>query len=199
MAPRLFETTEAELHHMVREGAVGACEGLYTLVAKVARGTTRRAASWGSDPEDLLHDVYVAVYRAIRSGAVRSPERLGAYVVSTAQKRVNDSLRRHIRRRMEPMEEEGARYAGRGLDPERQVVMADLRDRLEVLLGNLPKVDQTIVRNFYYDEMPWQTIAEKLRLSPTQFRLRKCRALARMRSMACVDRPGALAGMPVPQ
>lgn len=184
MAPRLFETTEAELHHQVQGGVGGACESLYVLVAKLARGTTRRAASWGSDPEDLLHDIYVAVYRAICRGAVRSPERLGAYVVATAQKRVSDSLRRHIRHRTDPIEEDCARHAGRGPDPERQVVMTNLRDRLEVLLGNLPKVDQAIVRNFYYDEMPWQTIAEELRLSPTQFRLRKCRALARMRSLA---------------
>jgi len=184
MSPWVSEMTEAELHRQVQEGLGGASERLYLLVRKLARGTTRKAASWGTDPDDLLHDVFVSVYRAIRNSALRTPERLGAYVVATARKCVNDSLRRHVRRRLEPIDDDGARFAGRGLDPEKQVVMSDLHDRLEVLLGNLPQIDQAIVRNFYYGEMPWQEIADELRLSPTQFRLRKCRALARMRSMA---------------
>lgn len=182
--PCSCDTPEAELHRQVREGFSGGGERLYLLVRKLARGTTRKAASWGADPDDLLHDVFVSVYRAICNGALRSPDRLGAYVVSTAQKRVSDSLRSHVRRPMEPIGDDGARFAGRGLDPEKQVVISDLRKRLDVLLSNLPKIDQTIVRNFYYGEMPWQEIADQLRLSPTQFRLRKCRALARMRSMA---------------
>lgn len=184
MSPCSSDIPEAELHRQVREGFGGAGERLYLLVAKLARATTRKAASWGTDPDDLLHDVFVSVYRAIRNDALRAPERLGAYVVATAQKRVNDSLRRHVRRPMEPIGDDGARFAGRGLDPEKQMVISDLRQRLDILLRNLPKIDQAIVRNFYYGEMPWQEIADELRLSPTQFRLRKCRALARMRSMA---------------
>lgn len=171
------------LHAELLRGGAEAPEQLYTLVVRLVRSATRKALSWGADPDDIVHDIYVAVHRAIHGGAVRHPDRLRGYIVATAQKQLSESLRRHLRHPAQSLEDTNP-LRERKPDPEKLLALIEMRRRLEVLLATLPKIDQTIIQQFYYGEKPWQTIAADLNLSPTQFRLRKCRALARIRGLA---------------
>ncbi|MFN7931845.1 MAG: sigma-70 family RNA polymerase sigma factor [Bryobacteraceae bacterium] len=171
------------LHADLLRGGVGATEQLYALVVHLVRNFTRKALSWGADPDDIVHDIYVAVHRAIHGGSVRHPDRLRGYIVATAQKQISESLRRHLRHPAQSLEDTDP-LREHTPDPEKLLFMLEMRRRLEVLLATLPKIDQIIIQQFYYGEKPWQTIAADLNLSPTQFRLRKCRALARIRGLA---------------
>ncbi len=171
------------LHDEIRRGITGSSEELYRLVVELVRGVTQRAISWGADPADLVHDIYLSVFGAIQSGAVRSPERLPAYIMGTAQRQVCGSLRRALSSRIVTVED-AAGYPGQEPDPEQSMAWGETRKRVERLLRTLPAVDQAILRRFYFGEVPWQRIAKDLHLTPNQFRLRKHRALERVRLLA---------------
>lgn len=64
-----------------------------------------------------------------------------------------------------------------------QIEDKERRQELQRRLQRLPEIDRAIVMRFYFGEVPWQRIAADLNLTPTQFRLRKTRALAQMRDM----------------
>lgn len=46
----------------------------------------------------------------------------------------------------------------------------------------LAPIDRTIILRFYVDGAPWQQIASEMKLTSTQFRLRKSRALKKIRA-----------------
>ncbi len=165
----------------VREGRHADSEQLYNLIKKLVAGYMRRASEWGHDPEDMLHDIYVAVIRAIKKGTLRDPERLAAYTLATAYRQGCTSLHRRVAARREVGVDETAPL--RGGEPRADEVLEDEERRRELQrrLARLPEMDRKIVVQFYFGEVPWQLIAADLNLTPTQFRLRKTRALARMR------------------
>ncbi|MBL8179830.1 MAG: sigma-70 family RNA polymerase sigma factor [Bryobacterales bacterium] len=174
---------DREFCQQIQDGVDDASADLYRMVTLLSRGAAQKASSWGADAEDLLHDIYVAVLLAIRKGAVRHPERLRGYIASTAQKQVASSLRTHARRRHQELEEWSPQAAVKP-DTEKALTKGETLAQMKSLLRALPKIDQSILNRFYVLEQPWQAIAKELHLSPTQFRLRKHRALARMRVLA---------------
>ncbi|MBL8213366.1 MAG: sigma-70 family RNA polymerase sigma factor [Bryobacterales bacterium] len=174
---------QSEICVGVRDGVHADQERLYLLVKGLVAGYVRRASTWGHDPDDMLHDIYVAVCRAIRSGVLRDPERLVAYTLATAYRQGCSSLHQRVASRRQVAVDDTSPL--RGGAPGVDEVMEDdeQRQELQRRLQRLPEIDRTIVMRFYFGEVPWQRIAADLNLTPTQFRLRKTRALARMREM----------------
>ncbi len=161
-------------------------EELYLLVAKLVRVRVRRTATWGGDPEDLLHDIFVTVSQSVRDGALRNPERLGAYILATAYRQACMAFHRSIRARhmVDITDPSAARECSVG--PADPVGDSEQSKRIAAMLDSLPEIDQTILRRFYLEEAKWETIAEEMNLTSTQFRLRKHRALTKVRRMAGV-------------
>ena len=174
---------QAQICQGVRDGVHADSERLYLLIKQLVTGYVRRAATWGHDPDDMLHDIYVAVCRAIRNGVLRDPERLVAYTLATAYRQGCSSLHRRVASRREVAVEDTTPLRGGAPGVEELLEDEDRQRELQRRLQRLPEIDRTIVLRFYYGEVPWQRIAADLNLTPTQFRLRKTRALARMREM----------------
>jgi len=158
---------------------------LYLLVTRLVRQRISRASTWGCDPDDILHDVFLSVTRAIQSGEVREPDRLHGYILGTAYRMCCRSLQKAVVARRNMALDPVLRVTGRpeaGIETD--LAEAQRLRTVEELIRSLPEIDQVIVRRFYLDEVEWETIAAELDLTPTQFRLRKNRALSRMRYLA---------------
>jgi RNA polymerase sigma factor (sigma-70 family) len=161
---------------------------LYALVNRLVRQRVGRASTWGCDPDDILHDVFLSVTRAIRAGEIREPERLHAYILGTAYRMCCRSLQKAVVARKNLALDPVLRVTCRA-EPCAEAVLSEAQRlrTVEELIRALPQIDQVIVRRFYLDEVEWETIAAELDLTPTQFRLRKNRALSRMRGLAGVN------------
>jgi len=138
--------------------------------------------------EDCLQDVVVIVLGTLRRGGLRNPTRLVSFAVTVAKRQAVAHIRRAIRdrrhfahaRRIESHEP---------LDhsPEGVLQKREMYDRLQAILHNLKRRDRQILIRFYLYEQSEDQIRTEMRLSRTQFRLYKSRAIARGSAAARQD------------
>lgn len=168
-----------DLHSAFQQGVQGAAELLYCRISALTRRWSTRISGVGYDTADLGHDVFLTVSLAIRSGSVRHPGHLDDFIRSTVRHKAAVLVRRQmVIRRFRPVStSQSARFAD-------QLAETDLAHRVSALLDRLTPEEQTILRRFYLEGVCWKTIASDLHLTANQFRLRKCRALARLRILA---------------
>jgi len=135
--------------------------------------------------EDCLQDVVLIILGTLRRGGLRNPTRLVAFAVTVAKRQAAAHIRRAIRdrchfahaRRIESHE---------ALDhsPEGVLQKRERYDRLQAILHNLKRRDsQLLIRSYLYEQSEDQ-IRTEMRLSRTQFRLYKSRAIARCSAAA---------------
>lgn len=169
----------ADLVGRVQRGDKSGAEALYHTVSGNARARLRRSV----DPhlvEDRLHDIVVTVLEAIQGGVLREPERLMGFVRTVTQRQVAAHIRTNMaqRRRMTPI---GVLEVPSPLEqsPEAALARREKIEGLEKLLRRLRARDREILIRFYCDEQDQEQICREMRLTATQFRLFKSRAIAR--------------------
>jgi RNA polymerase sigma-70 factor (ECF subfamily) len=174
----------AEVVGKIRNGDDAAVVDLYAAVSDEARARLFR----NIDPqsvEDRLHEILLIVLEAIRSGELRDPERLMGFVQTVTRRRVAAHIRGAILHRrwlvpvgvMDPA-------APREESPEAGAAALERFEAIRKVLLRLRAPDREILTRFYLEEQPQLQICEEMRLTTTQFRLHKSRALARCLELA---------------
>ena len=144
------------------------------------------AASRLNDREtarEIAQEAILGVLSALREGRLREPEKLPAFVVGTGRNLINNSLRQKIQR-PEPVTlgfEEGAIPDP---DPEASESSLEKEERRDVVfdaIQGLKPVDRRILYLTLAEGLKPQEIALELGLKPENIRLRKSRALKRVR------------------
>jgi len=144
------------------------------------------AASRLNDREtarEIAQEAILGVLSALRVGRLREPEKLPAFVVGTGRNLINNSLRQKIQR-PEPVTlgfEEGAIPDP---DPEASESSLEKEERRDVVfdaIQGLKPVDRRILYLTLAEGLKPQEIALELGLKPENIRLRKSRALKRVR------------------
>ena len=144
------------------------------------------AASRLNDREtarEIAQEAILGVLSALRVGRLREPEKLPAFVVGTGRNLINNSLRQKIQR-PEPVTlgfEEGAIPDP---DPEASESSLEKEERRDVVfdaIQGLKPVDKRILYLTLAEGLKPQEIALELGLKPENIRLRKSRALKRVR------------------
>ncbi|MBZ5604523.1 MAG: sigma-70 family RNA polymerase sigma factor [Acidobacteriia bacterium] len=164
-------------------------EQLYSLLSAHVRAALSRTV--GPDArEDLVHEVLVIVLEAIRAGELRDPTRLMGFVRRIAQRRAVAHIRQLVfRRRRFVLSDAAEPRAPLRDSPDTGVDRNDRFERARRALRRLTPRDREILERFYLREQPRAQICFEMRLTDTQFRLFKSRAIARCSTFAQPSRP----------
>jgi RNA polymerase sigma-70 factor (ECF subfamily) len=173
---------QADLAERVRAGEPHAEEELVRrfhprILAALIGQTRDREAS-----RDLAQDVLIVTLRAVRSGKVNEPEKLGLYILGIAR----ILAKNHLRKRFDEQSREDelpAELVDRLAGPLGQARMEELeRERsVRAALDELPAADREILLLTLDGRKP-REIAERLQLAPDVVRQRKFRAIQKIAS-----------------
>jgi RNA polymerase sigma factor (sigma-70 family) len=149
-------------------------EDLYAAIVASAPVLRRTSPGRPESHEDDVHEILVIVIEAIQRGELREPARLMGFVRTIVRRRAVAHIRGNIadRRRFQP----GA-DAARSREPSPEERFAR-RERLDWVLKLLRARDRDILVRFYFEGQRPDQICQEMRLTRTQFRLYKSRALA---------------------
>lgn len=175
-------TTGEILLARVRAEDPAALEELYGLLSRGVRLLFLRRVP-PQDADDLFHDTFLEVLRAIRQDKVREPSKLPGFVRTVALRRAARyfAARSRERENQDPsgVEEVLARNAD---SPETHVLEHDRRRVALQALSDLPRNYRQLVVRFYFLGQKERQICRDMNLSETQFRVTKSRAKARFLS-----------------
>jgi RNA polymerase sigma-70 factor, ECF subfamily len=150
---------------------------LYAVIAGAVPTSLARLGKKDSI-EDDLHDILLVVLETIRRGALRQPDRLLGFVRTVARRRAVACIRGNVfeRRHFGP---DASVARSSEPTPEERLAARERVERVRRVLKGLRRRDREIMIRFYYREQRPEQICREMRLTPTQFRLFKSRALAR--------------------
>lgn len=142
------------------------------------------------DVEDCLHDALIAVTLEIQRGRLRDPTRLLAYVLTISRRFAIATIRKRIRRRQYESQNtligEFTTHLDRASssNPEDAYIQKQHLRNVHGALQQLSEHDRNILYKFYILEQSPEQIQNDMRLTATQFRLRKWRAKERFGSLS---------------
>lgn len=169
----------AVIVHRIRSNDPQGLEELYRLLQEGARYQFANRLPF-HEIDDRIHETFLAIVQAIRRGDLREPERLMGFLQTVVRRQVAASIAKMVRLRssgdIKVTESivDGARN---------QEQMAISHERAQIgrkLLSGLDYRSQEILRRFYLQEETSERICSEMRLTPTQFRLYKSRAKAKL-------------------
>ena len=126
--------------------------------------------------DDLVQDVILMTFDALRAGKVRETERLASFVLGTCRRVVAD-LRRGAARRRGLLERYGSGLLPTPADKEPPLDLERLTRCLELLAER----ERSVVVMSFYDERGAEAIATDLGMTPANVRVVRHRALGRIR------------------
>ncbi len=133
------------------------------------------------DLDDRVHDCFVVVAEAIRSGELRDPARLMGYVRTVVRRHIAASIEDAVARRRNTVEFEDSvfRVSDRTNNPEQDLLARQRSEIAKRVFNGVSRRDREILRRFYVLEQSQERICAEMGLSYNQFRLLKSRAKAR--------------------
>jgi len=164
----------------IREGDPLAMTELYTVFTRGIRYLLLRSLGV-EEVDDRVHDCFLIVAEAIRSGELRDPARLMGYVRTVVRRHIAANIEDAINKRRTTVEYEDSVFSVSDWknNPEQNL---QARQRAEIarrVFRGVSGRDREILRRFYLLEQPQELICEEMGLSYNQFRLLKSRAKAR--------------------
>jgi RNA polymerase sigma factor (sigma-70 family) len=127
-----------------------------------------------------VHDTILAVVSSIRNNQLQDPARLPGYLHTSARRQMAAYIGEAVHNRAESTDLVSAESVhDSGATPEQAAIEGQQREMARRLLASLPAIDRQILLRFYYQGQKPQEICRDLRLTETQFRLRKSRAKKR--------------------
>jgi RNA polymerase sigma-70 factor (ECF subfamily) len=160
------------------QGMEELCSSLSRSIRRIVLHLVR--AQWA---DDVVQEVLLIVIETIRSGNLRDPECLMGFVRKVAQRRAAAHLREVIfaRRKCVPVEIPEP-CAPPSDSPDTAMNRREREERARKALRRLSARDREILDRFYVQGQARGKICTEMRLTDTQFRLFKSRAIAR-----CLD------------
>jgi len=166
----------SQLVARLQAGDGKAMEELYAMFSNGVRYYLARQLG-RDDIEDRLHDSFLVVVDAIRSGELRDPRRLMGFIRTVVKRTVSSSISKQMAARRRNIDDERtANVSDPAATPERALLFRQQASIVREVLGELSDRDREILTRFYVHEQSAQQICEEMDLTVTQFRLLKSRA-----------------------
>lgn len=166
------ETSDADLVLRIANGDTQALSSLYTRHCPKLLALASAMLGNASEAEDLLHDVFLEVWRhAIDYSAQRGSVR--AWLVTRTRSRALDRIRSASRRRNVP--------ASEAPDPGAPAPQFDDHDRLRQTLMQMPETQREVVLLAYFEDLSSAEIAEQLSIPVGTVKSRMRAALSALR------------------
>jgi RNA polymerase sigma-70 factor, ECF subfamily len=155
---------------------------LYRRLAPRARLYGLRHLRSESAAADLMQQVLLMTIERLRAGALRDPGQLASFVLGMCRMVVLDLKRGDARR------ERLLETYGDILVPEDVLPPSPDRARLVNCLDGLSERERTVLIMTFYDDLPAETLAREVDLSPANVRVIRHRALERLRRCVSGER-----------
>lgn len=164
----------------IRAGDPLAMTELYSVFTRGIRYLLLRSLGI-EEIDDRVHDCFLIVTEAIRSGELRDPARLMGYVRTVVRRHIAASIEEAINRRRTTVEFEDSVFTVSDWrnNPEQNLLARQRAGIARRVFQGISRRDREILRRFYLLEQSQEQICEEMALSYNQFRLLKSRAKAR--------------------
>lgn len=162
----------------VRDGEPAAEDALVRLFGERVRRMMRVRTQDAEAARDLAQEVMIVVWRAIREGHLRDPERLAAFVYSTARNLAREHLRQQERHAS--LESRGDLRLAAASDP---VEDDERRKVLQRAIARLSRVDRRILLLTLVHGLTPKEVGRSVGMNPELVRTRKSRALKKVTEM----------------
>jgi RNA polymerase sigma-70 factor, ECF subfamily len=130
--------------------------------------------------EDVAQETLRRVLDACRTGRMENPSALPAFVFQTAQHICLQHFRSAKREGRALLRLSGEETGEREPHPLAALIGEEQRAAVREALNRLSVEDQELLRMVYYENVETGVMAERLRVTPGTFRVRKHRVLARL-------------------
>jgi RNA polymerase sigma factor (sigma-70 family) len=175
-----ISSPDFDAEHLFNRIVAGDSDGeaeLYSLIGRCVRA--RLIRDFRENCEEVHHNIFIDIVSAIKSGTIRRPSALLPYIMAIVRHRKGDLIGNKVRFREVPevVKEQADPAARADFYVERNERDALVRAALE----RLPEAQRELIRRFYYEEQPRESVMEAMRLSDNQFRVGKSRAIAKLR------------------
>lgn len=163
----------------VKSGDRAAMEDLYASFARGVRYYFCKHLG-PADLDDRVHDAYLTVVQAIRTGSLREPEALMGFVKTIIRRQVAMGIDEAVQLRRERADfEVGTFVSDVRQNPEREAMARQRAQLMVQVLQEMSPRDSEILTRFYLHGQEQEQICGEMNLTETQFRLLKSRAKAR--------------------
>lgn len=133
-----------------------------------------------ADLDDHVHDAYLTVIQAIRTGSLREPEALMGFVKTIIRRQVAAGIDDAVQSRRERADfEVSAFVTDHRQNPEQEAIGRQKTQLMVQVLLEISPRDREILTRFYLHGQNQDEICKEMQLTETQFRLLKSRAKAR--------------------
>jgi RNA polymerase sigma factor (sigma-70 family) len=176
--PRALEQAaeSAALVKGIRAGDEQSVRDLYRLFSQGIRFLICRQLG-PEELEDKVHDTFLIVLQAIRSGELRQPRCLRSFIRTVVRRQIANYIDRlRHARRDHPSLEDSAEPTDTTSSPEQIAIRKEQREMMFEVLEELSERDREILVLFYLHEVSPTEICQLMDLTETQFRLIKSRA-----------------------
>lgn len=150
---------------------------LHNLMRRCARPYCGRKVGF-ADADDLVAEAFLAVVRAIQRGTIRQPECLMGFIATVVRRQIAVHVNAAARRGVPAPSHSGV--PDRRPNIEDHVLQREKAELLAFVLGELSCRDREILSRFYLEGETKERVCAEMNLTPTQFRLLKSRAKARL-------------------
>jgi len=160
----------ADLVARIRSGQTDGMEELYRLFSRGIRFYLVRQLGT-AEVDDAVHDTFLKVVQAIRSGELKEPERLIGFLGAIVQKQVAAHRdKRQPKKVSNKLRQE---------NPEEAAAFHRKAELIDQVMAALSQRDREILTRLYLHEENQDQICKEMSLTETQLRLVKSRAKAR--------------------
>jgi DNA-directed RNA polymerase specialized sigma24 family protein len=142
-----------ELVLRVRRGSRTAIEELYLLIREIAGPRYSQRLSPG-DLQDCLHETFLIVVEAVKTGALRKPDSLAPFIRTVLRYQAAASVRGAIRKRRQISADEIHELRDGRNNPEDIFLKREKKQLLVRSIQNLHLCDREILSRFYLDGQP---------------------------------------------
>jgi RNA polymerase sigma-70 factor (ECF subfamily) len=164
----------------IRQGDVQAYEAMFKAYAGMLYAQASRVLPSAAEAEDLVHDVFLAVWRKRATWDPRPSGR--AYLVRAVQNRGLNALR-HERVVQRWAREVRADDRAMAPAPDAAMLDAELTASMAAALAQLPARAREVVDLRYRQQLPFGEIARRLAISPRTAENHVARAIRRLRAL----------------
>jgi RNA polymerase sigma-70 factor (ECF subfamily) len=187
----MADKPQIDWHRVVEEIRGGNPAGEEALYRELHSGARlflcRRLGT--NDVDDSVHDVFLIVVQAIRSGALREPERLMGFVRTVLYRQLHLSVSRIVgaRETTSPMES-ASRLSNRDPTPEQLVLDREKIQTINKVMRKMKKKDVEILTRYYIRGQESERVCREMALTHDQFTQLKSRAKARLAGLIQRDK-----------
>ena len=171
----LFRPTDIELiHEVLQDSNARAFETLMKRYTAQVYGAALRMMKDEENAQEVTQMAFIQAYRQLNSWR---GENFGAWVTIIANHMALRMLEKEKRRAIDDLTIDDLPLMDEGYDEEREEKL----QALEAALAQLPEADRQIIQWHYYENVPLQTIAQRLGQTENNIKVRMFRIRERLK------------------